>query len=63
MTSNLKGKFENLAAQQAHDPTKQTIEIPDPRSVLYAYEYLDPNSLLSSGWMHSGNSGGGHTGT
>jgi len=45
MAGSLKNKFENLAAEQAHDPTKHTIEIPDP----------------SSGWMHSGNSGGGHT--
>ena len=46
MTSNLKGRFEQMAEDQGKDPTKKVTEVPDP----------------SSGWTVSGHSGGGHTG-
>jgi len=56
MAQSLKARFEQIAADQVRDPNievKETIE---------TIEHRTEKPVLGSGWGHSGNSGGGHTG-
>jgi len=52
----MKERFEQLAADQMRDPT---IEVTEHVETI---EHRTEKPILGSGWGHSGNTGGGHTG-